>query len=151
MSLSTTTHLNLPGTAREALTFYQGVFGGHIHVTTYGELGMPQDAPDAGKVVFGSVQADNGFRVMAYDIPGRSEPFAGRTTREHGMTHTEAPFFLSVRADSLDEARGYWDKLADGATIIEPLAASEWSAGFGMLTDAFGVTWSVDVASSRAA
>ncbi|MGV9768406.1 VOC family protein [Microbacterium sp. NPDC003461] len=150
MSLSTTTHLNLPGTAREALTFYQGVFGGRIHVTTYGEVGIPQDAPDAAKVVFGSVEADNGFRVMAYDIPGRSEPFAGSTAREHGTTNTDQPFFVAVRADSLDEARGYWEKLAEGATIVEPLAASEWSAGFGMLTDAFGVTWSVDVASAYA-
>jgi PhnB protein len=29
--------------------------------------------------------------------------------------------------------------------VIEPLAASAWSAGFGMLTDRFGVTWSLDV------
>ena len=29
---------------------------------------------------------------------------------------------------------------------VEPLAASAWSAGFGMLTDRFGVTWSVSVA-----
>lgn len=151
MSLSTTTHLNLPGTAREALSFYQRVFGGKLHVTTYGEIGMPQDSPDAGKVVFGSVQADNGFRVMAYDIPGRTESFAGRTTRQYGATHTDQPFFLSVRADSLDEARTYWDRLAEGATVVEPLAASEWSAGFGMLTDAFGVTWSIDVASSHPA
>ncbi len=29
--------------------------------------------------------------------------------------------------------------------IVEPLAASAWSAGFGMLTDRFGVTWSISV------
>ena len=32
-----------------------------------------------------------------------------------------------------------------GAVIVEPLAASAWSAGFGMLTDRFGVTWSATV------
>ena len=31
------------------------------------------------------------------------------------------------------------------AFVVEPLAASAWSAGFGMLTDRFGVTWSVSV------
>jgi PhnB protein len=30
--------------------------------------------------------------------------------------------------------------------VIEPLAASPWSPGFGMVTDPFGVTWIIDVA-----
>ncbi|WP_232622160.1 hypothetical protein [Rhodococcus rhodochrous] len=45
MSVSTTTHLNLPGTAREALGFYGDVFGGEVDLTTYAQVGMPQDAP----------------------------------------------------------------------------------------------------------
>ena len=51
-----------------------------------------------------------------------------------------------MRGSSLDEVRGYWDRLAVGATVVEPLAASAWSPGFGMLTDRFGVTWVLDVA-----
>ena len=89
MALATTTHLNFPGTARAALDFYRSVFGGRVHTTTYGELGMPQDAPDAGKVVFGELRADNGFRVMAYDIPGRDSGFTGSTRREQGTTVTD--------------------------------------------------------------
>ena len=33
---------------------------------------MPKDLPDADKVVFGQVTADNGFAVMAYDVPGQA-------------------------------------------------------------------------------
>lgn len=146
MTLSTTTHLNFPGTARAALELYQSVFGGKVLATTYGELGMPADAPDAGKVVFGHLEADSGFRVMAYDIPGRTEGLAGSTRRQDGATVTDQPFFLSVRGESLEEVQGYWDKLTEGASIIEPLAASAWSPGFGMLTDKYGITWSIDVA-----
>ena len=51
MSITVTTHLNLHGTAREALEFYLSVFGGESTITTYGDLGMPADAPDAGRVV----------------------------------------------------------------------------------------------------
>ena len=151
MAITTTAHLNLPGTAAAALSFYQGVFGGQIDVTTYGQLGMPKDAPGADKVVFGRLEADSGLRIMAYDIPGRTEPLGGRTTRERGLTLTEQPFFLSVGFDSLDEADGYWAKLADDATIVEPLAASAWSPGFGMLTDQFGVTWTFGVAADESA
>jgi PhnB protein len=146
MTLTTTTHLNLPGTAHDALAFYRSVFGGELVATTYAEVGMPADAPDARKVVFGLLQADNGFRLMAYDVPGRTEPFPATTRRAHGTTVTDQPFFVAISAGTFEEAHGYWTALAEDAHVIEPLAASAWSPGFGMLTDRFGVTWSVDVA-----
>lgn len=148
MSIETTTHLNFAdGRAREALDFYAAAFGGTATATTYGELGMPADAPDAALVVFGRVESPAGLRLMAYDVPGGAGPAAtGSTRRENGATITDQPFFVSVRGTGLDEVRGYWDHLAGGATIVEPLAASAWSAGFGMLTDRFGVTWVLDVA-----
>lgn len=145
MSLSTTPHLNFPGTAREALDLYRSAFGGQVRATTYGELGMPADAPGADSIVFGQLQSDNGFRVMAYDIPGRTAPFPGSTRRIEGTTVTDQPAFVSVRGQSLEEVRTCWDVLAGGGTIVEPLAASAWSPGFGMLTDRFGVTWVLDV------
>ncbi|WP_291049584.1 VOC family protein [Herbiconiux sp.] len=154
MSLTTTTHLNFRGDARAALEFYRSVFGGHLVVTTYGDFGMPADAPGADKVVFGQVATDDGFRVLAYDIPGQSGGSSvdpGSTRRENGVTITEQPFFVAVDGDSLDEVQGYWDALAAEATIVEPLAASAWSAGFGMLTDRFGVTWILGVAAPSAA
>jgi PhnB protein len=86
---------------------------------------------------------------MAYDVPGRDQPFPGATRRQHGVTVTDSPFFLSVRGDSLNDVGQYWNGLADGATIVEPLASSAWSAGFGMLTDRFGVTWGIDVATPQ--
>jgi len=157
MSITTTTHLNLPGTARAALDFYQSVFGGRVIASTYGEFGMPQDAPDAGKIVFGQLQSDSGFRVMAYDIPSSASdsgpaavPAATETQRVNGVTITSQPFFLAARADTLDELTVHWTALAEGATIVEPLAASAWTPGFGMLTDRFGVTWVLDVAAPSA-
>lgn len=145
MTLSTATHLNFPGTARAALDFYQGVFGGEVRTTTYGQLGMPAEAPGADKVVFGQLLADNGVCLMAYDIPGRDEPFTGSTRREQGATLTDQPFFVSLSGSTLDEITPYWERLGDGATIVEPLAASAWSPGFGMLTDRYGVTWAITV------
>jgi PhnB protein len=151
MTLTIAPHLNLPGTARAALGFYQIVFGGHVHVMTYAEFGVPQDAPDAGKVVFGQLQTDQGVRVLAYDIPGRTDTLPGSTARTQGLTTTDQPFFLSVEGDTLEETTRYWDGLSEGATIVEPLTTSAWSAGFGMLTDQFGVTWIIGVRSNGAA
>jgi PhnB protein len=153
MTITTTTHLNFRGDARAALELYQSVFGGQLTVATYGDLGMPADAPGADTVVFGSVESPEGFRVMAYDVPGQtggSAETAGSTRRVDGTTVTDQPFFVSVRGATLDEVQQYWDRLATGATVVEPLASSPWSAGFGMLTDAFGVTWVLDVTPASA-
>lgn len=152
MSIITTTHLNFRGTARQALEFYRSVFGGEVSIATYGDFGMPAGAPGADKVVFGRLETADGLRLMAYDIPGAVEAeaavTAGSTRRENGVTITDRPFFQSLQASSLDELSEIWAALAEGAEIVEPLAASAWSAGFGMLTDRFGVTWVLDVRTS---
>ncbi|GAB08836.1 hypothetical protein GOARA_021_00730 [Gordonia araii NBRC 100433] len=153
MSIISTTHLNLPGTARQALDFYQSVFGGTVTILTYGDFGAPQDTPGADKVVFGQIDNGSGFRLMAYDVPGRdttdTSTVAGATRRENGTTITDRTFFQSVRGQSLEEVTSIWNELADGADIVEPLAASAWSPGFGMLTDRFGLTWVIDVEPRR--
>ena len=103
MSIATTTHLNFRGTARQALEFYGAVFGGEATLATYGDFGMPAGVPGADKIVFGQVENADGFRLMAYDIPGAddSDATAGTTSRENGMTITDRSFFQSLRADSV--------------------------------------------------
>ncbi|WP_218220297.1 VOC family protein [Nesterenkonia sp. Act20] len=154
MSITTTTHLNFRGTARPALEFYRNIFGGHLTLATYADFGTPHDAPGADKVVFGQLESAEGFRVMAYDIPGQDPedggPAVGLTRRENGATMTDQTFFLSIRGDTLEEVASCWDLLSEGASIVEPLAASAWTPGFGMLTDKFGVTWVIDVAAPAA-
>lgn len=149
MTITTTTHLNFHGEARAALGFYHSVFGGDIALTTYAQLGMPAGLPGSEHIVFGRVDSADGLHLMAYDSPGDPAPGAALPTRrENGMTLTTEPCFISVRGDSLAAITGYWEGLAEGGSIVEPLAASAWSAGFGMLTDRFGVTWVLDVAAA---
>ncbi|MEV4726480.1 VOC family protein [Micromonospora humida] len=148
MAITTTTHLNFRGEARAALEFYRSVFGGQLTVVAYRDFGMPGDLPDADRVVFGQVTADNGFTIMAYDVPGPGPAAvpAAATSRAHGMTLTGERFFVCVRGETADEVGALWDGLADGAGIIERFGPSPWTPGFGMLTDRFGVTWILDVA-----
>lgn len=151
MSIDTTTHLNFRGDARAALEFYRSVFGGQAMVRTYADVGVPVGAPDADKVVFGLVAAENGFRLMAYDIPGQtggSIAGGGSTRRENTMTITDQALFVSVSSDNLGELQQFWQALSVEGVVLEPLAASAWSAGFGMLTDRFGVSWVFSVAAA---
>ncbi|MDQ6527330.1 hypothetical protein RB608_27195 [Nocardioides sp. LHD-245] len=70
MTLTTTTHVNLPGTARAALAHYRDVFGGEVVTTTYADLGQPVGSPGADRIVFGLLDSASGVRLMAYDVPG---------------------------------------------------------------------------------
>lgn len=148
MTIQTTTHLNFNGDARAALDFYRAVFGGYAVINTYSDFGMPADVPGADKVVFGLVEAENGFRIMGYDIPGQTAGMiaGGQSTRrENNTTVTDQAVFVSLSSESIEELQRYWDALTADAVIVEALAASAWSAGFGMLTDRFGVTWSFSI------
>ncbi|HEY0248066.1 MAG TPA: VOC family protein [Gryllotalpicola sp.] len=149
MSITTTAHLNFRGTARQALELYQTVFGGRIVSASYSDFGMPKDTPGADKIVFSQLEAENGFRVMAYDIPGHNDTdpqrSPGRRAARTAPPSPTAPSFLSVRGETPDEVKAYWEKLSIGAVIIESLAASAWSPGFGTFTDRFGIAWVLDV------
>ncbi|WP_016908703.1 VOC family protein [Streptomyces xiaopingdaonensis] len=136
MSLKSVAHLNFRGDARAALEFYHSVFGGEIAVVTYGDAGTASDATEAKHVIWGQVVADDGFHVMAYDVPAGTPWNRG-----------ENAFFLSLRGETEEEITGCWEKLSAGATVAHPLAPSQWAPLYGMLTDRFGVVWVVDVAS----
>ena len=135
MSINVTNHLNFRGDARAALEFYQSVFGGDLAIVTYQDAHNVQDPSEADQVMWGQVAAANGFRVMANDEP--SPP---------PCNPREIPCFDSVRGDPADEITRYWEKLSEGATIVQPLAPSGWTPLYGMLKDRFGVTWVLDVA-----
>lgn len=134
MSVTTTTHLNFRGSAREALDFYRSVFGGRTTAVTYKDAGNVQDESEADWVMWGEVSADDGFHVMAYDVPS-AMPY------EPGAN----PFFVSVRGEDTDEVSALWQRLADGSTVLRPLEPAPWAPLYGMLTDRFGVTWVLDV------
>lgn len=136
MSVTTTTHLNFRGDARQALDFYQSVFGGRTVAVTYKDAGNVQHENEADWVMWGEVVADNGFHVMAYDVPSQLPWHQG-----------ENPFFVSVRGDDADEITALWRKLSEGgSTVVRPLEPAQWAPLYGMLTDRFGVTWVLDVA-----
>lgn len=135
MSINTVTHINLRGTARDALEFYQSVFGGNLIVVTYEDAHNVQNPDEANQIMWGEVASSEGFHVMAYDVPSATPYDAG-----------QIPYFVSVRGKTTDEITGYWNKLAAKGTIKAPLAPAGFSPLYGMVTDQFGVTWVLDVA-----
>ena len=134
MSITTTTHLNLRGNAREALEFYRSVFGGDLVAVTYRDAHSVQHPDEADQLMWGQVSSPDGFRVMAYDVPA-ARPWS----------RGDDPFFVSVRGRDAEEITGYFKKLSEGSTVVVDLAPAGWAPLYGMVTDRFGVTWVLDV------
>lgn len=135
MTVTTTPHLNFRGDARAALEFYHSVFGGQLVIITNADAHSAETPDEAQEVKFGQVVGEQGFQVMAYDVP-----------RTLLYDQGERASFVSVRGGSADEITELWHKLVVGSTVLEELAPSFFSPAYGMVKDRFGVVWVLDVA-----
>jgi len=133
MTLSATPHLNFRGNARAALAFYQVAFDGQLTIVTYQDAGQVERDDEAGQVMWGQMATTGGMRVMAFDVPA-SRPW-----------HPGERAMYVVVGGTHDEITGAWDRMLDGATVLQPLAPSPWAPLYGMLKDRFGVTWVLSV------
>jgi PhnB protein len=127
-------YLGFRDNAREAMTFYQSVFGGDLALSTFGEFQASEDPAEADKIMHGMLTTDNGLVLMGADTPNGMDLASGNSIS------------VSLSGDDEGELRGYWDKLAgDGGTVTVPLEPAPWGDIFGMCTDRFGTAWLVNV------
>lgn len=132
-------YLSFRDNAREALTFYQSVFGGQLDVNEFGDypdMGVPAEASHL--LMHGQLTTPEGLVLMASDTPPNM-PY-------------NAPAGFSVSVDGDDEAalQGYWDALSAGGTVTMPFETPPWGGRFGMLTDRYGIDWFVSLNDSAA-
>ena len=131
-------YLSFKDNARQAMEFYQTVFGGKLTMSTFKEFHASQDSSEDNKIMHAMLQADNGITFMASDTPDSMEYRAGTN------------FSMSLSGDNETELQGYFEKLSDGGTVTMPLEKAPWCDTFGMLIDRFGVSWLVNIAVQKA-
>ena len=127
-------YLNFRGTTREAMQWYQEVFGGDLTISTFAELHGSMDPSENDLVMHSDLQGPDGIRFMAADVPNRMEYAPGTNN-----------FSMSLSGEDEADLRGYFDKLSASGTVLMPLEKAAWGDTFGMCTDKFGVTWLVNV------
>jgi PhnB protein len=126
-------YITFEGNAREAMGFYQQVFGGELEVTTFGEYGMG-DPPDAEKIMHSRLTTERGFVLMGADNPPGMPLNPG----------DNITIALTGEAADADTLRGYWRQLSEDGTVSMPLEKQMWGDEYGACTDRFGVNWMVD-------
>ena len=133
-------YINFLDNAKEAMEFYRSVFGGELTSTTFQEGGMPVDDTDQQLIMHSQLTTAKGFTLMGSDTP--------QHMRQDGAGR--GGFTVSLSGDDEAELTGYWEKLADGATVTAPLEKAPWGDTFGMCTDKYGVDWMVNISPSAA-
>lgn len=132
-------YLGFRDNAREAMTFYQSVFGGDLALSTFGEFQASEDPAEADKIMHGMLTTDKGLVLMGADTPNGMDLAQGSSIS------------VSLSGDDEAELRGYWEKLSgDGGSVTVPLEPAPWGDIFGMCTDKFGTAWLVNVNNPQA-
>ena len=125
-------YISFDGDAREAMTFYESVFGGTLTVSTFGETGT-DDPAVADKVMHAHLEDERGFTLMASDMPPG-------VAYEPGTN-----IAVSLSGDDADDLRQLWAKLSEGGNVSVPLEKQMWGDEFGACTDRFGIGWMVNI------
>jgi PhnB protein len=130
-------YLNFDSNARQAMEYYQGIFGGTLNMNTFGEFGS-QDTAEADKIMHAQLETDSGFTLMASDTPAGMQRNVGDNIS------------ISLSGDDATALRGYWEKLSDGGNVTMPLEKQMWGDEFGMCVDRFGIPWMVNINQQQA-
>ncbi len=132
-----TPYLSFRDNARQAMEFYQQVFGGDLVLSTFGEFGMA-DSPAADLIMHGQLETPSGFTLMASDTPPGMEHATGT-----GVT-------VCLSGDDVDQLRGYFTRLAEDGDVSTPLEKQMWGDEYGACVDRFGTPWMANITTSPA-
>ena len=128
-------YISFAGNARQAMEFYEQVFGGTLTLNTFGDFGAAEQ-PDG--IMHGMLVTPSGYTIMGADNPPDQPHQPGNNIT------------VSLSGDDAKELRGYWEKLNDGGTVTVPLEKQMWGDEFGMLIDKFGIAWMVNIMDASA-
>jgi PhnB protein len=129
-------YLNFNGNTEEAFNFYKSVFGGEFAMLMrFRDIpendSIPPDARD--KIMHVALPIGNGNVLMATD----ALESLGQTLFQ-GNNH-----YLSISADSKEEADTLYTKLSAGGKIEMSLQDTFWGAYYGSFADKFGIQWMI--------
>lgn len=118
------------GKCREAFTAYGKVLGSTARLVTYGETPAGGGPPQPADHIMHAYLEAGGAVLMGSDGPGGDGP--------------KDSVWVSINVDAPADADRIFGELAEGGTVVMPIAETFWALRFGMLKDRFGVSWMVN-------
>ncbi len=137
MSFFACPYLNFDGSALEAMTYYQSVFGGELTINTFGEFGIT-DVPADG--VMHSELRHEAFRLMGCDaMTGAAATWGGTRV------------YIAFMGDDVELLQGWYEKLAADGKAGAPLEKQVWGDMYGDVMDKFGIEWMFNISQPESA
>ncbi|MFP7365904.1 VOC family protein [Corynebacterium callunae] len=136
MQADLTPYRQFNGNAKEAMEFYQQIFGGELQMMPFNAIHTEEEVGgDGDKIMHAELRVDGKKFLFASDIPSFMQRIKGEDT----------PLAITGTAELEAEIRGYWEQLAKGGTITMPLEAVPWGAIYGAVEDRFGTHWMFNI------
>jgi len=124
-------YLNFVGKTKEAMTFYQSVFGGELKMQTFAEAGM---GDDTNSIIHAELATDM-FTFYASDGDATHPVHPGDNVQ------------MCLGGSDEEQLTKFFNALSEGGDAHMPLAKQFWGDTYGQLTDKFGIHWMVNISS----
>jgi len=124
-------YLSFSGNCRDAFTFYHACLGGELDLQRFADSPIADHIPAEARdgILHGSLRTGS-LTLLGSDAGGMRAPLvAGDNVG------------LCLNCESDEEITTIFAKLAEGGTVLDPLADMFWGGKFGALTDQFGTKW----------
>lgn len=132
-------YLSFEGRCDEAIAFYKKALGAEVvQLMRYSEAPEMPPSSDADASCGGGAPAADKVMHAVMRI-GETELMAS-DGRCSGQPEFKG-IMLALTASTDAQARQWFDALADGGQVMQPLTPTFFSSSFGMLADRFGVGW----------
>ena len=136
MTPTTQIYLSFNGNCDEAFRFYVERLG-----ATQGGM-----FPYANSPMAGTVPPEWGAKIMHGSITLGGVTICGADVSPLGVFEEPRGFRVFLEAEDPADVQRLYDALAENATIEMPLQETFWSLRFGVLTDQFGIPWTLSCA-----
>ncbi len=133
-------YLNFQGNTEEVFNFYKSVFGGE-----FAALQRFKDMPEMPGAMKVDVKDEDKIMHIALSV-GKDVNIMGSDALEsHGQRLTFGNnAYLSIVAESEEEAERIFKDLSSGGKIEMPLQKMFWGALYASFTDKYGVQWMIN-------
>jgi PhnB protein len=123
-------YLHFQDNCKEAMSFYQELFGGELEIMPISESPAKDQFPENlhDQILHATLTHGN-FNLMASDMCGQGELNQGNSVE------------LSLDCSSKKEIEHLYHKLSEGGQVIQKLEPQFWGGLFAMVMDKFGVRW----------
>jgi PhnB protein len=133
MSVRLTPYLVLPGTAGEAIAFYEKALDAQVlFKQTFGEMPASPEYPlveeQKGLIAHAMLQVGESQMMFSDSDPGRPVKLGDQVT-------------ICITTKDASKSKQYFEGLKEGGTVILELHEAFFSPAYGQVKDKFGVTF----------